>query len=94
MDTREKMREWREAMHASYDMISKKIGVSSGPIGMVENGCVTHPKIVEKLQNFYGLTDIEAEELLPKNRRPNDPDYDPDRYVSEADKQLYFLNGR
>ena len=74
-------------MNTTYDTISKKIGISSGLIGMVEHGDVTHPKIVEKLQNFYNLTDEEAEELLPKNRRLHDPEYDPDKYVAEIDRQ-------
>ena len=73
-------------MNATYDTISRKIGVSSGLIGMVENGDVTHPIIVEKLKAFFKLTDEEAEELLPKNRRTHDPEYDPDKYVAEVDK--------
>lgn len=73
-------------MNTTYDAISKKIGVSRGLIGMVEHGDVTHPKIVAKLQEFYGLTDLEAEELLPKNRRPHDPEYEPDKYVAEVDR--------
>ena len=73
-------------MNTTYDAISKKIGVSRGLIGMIEHGDVTHPKIVAKLQEFYGLTDLEAEELLPKNRRPHDPEYEPDKYVAEVDR--------
>lgn len=87
MSAREKMKQWREQMNTTYDTISKKIGISPGLIGMVEHGDVTHPSIVNKIQAFYELTDDEAEELLPKNRRPHDPEYDPDKYVAEVDRQ-------
>lgn len=86
MGARETMHYWRERMHASYQDISNMTGISPGLIGMVEHGDVTHPKIVEKIKDFFKLTDDEAEELLPKNRRPHDPEYDPDRYVALKDR--------
>ena len=86
MSARSRMLKWRERMNASYQDISKLTGISSGLIAMVERGHVTHPKIVEKIQNFYNLTDDEAEELLPRNRRPHDPGYEPDRYVALKDR--------
>jgi transcriptional regulator with XRE-family HTH domain len=87
MGAREKMKQWRETYGIDYSYLSKITGISSGLIGMVEHGDVTHPKIVGRLQEFFKLTDDEAEELLPKNRRPHDPEYEPDKYVAEVDRQ-------
>lgn len=85
------MKQWRETYGISYEYLSKLTGVSSGLICMVEHGDVTHPKIVTKLQEFFKLTDDEAEELLPKNRRPHDPEYEPDKYVAEVDRQPPYM---
>ena len=52
---------------------------------MVEDGAVTHPKIVERIRKAYKLTELEAEELMPLHRRPNGGDYDPTRYQSQFD---------
>lgn len=75
------MKKWRVDRQLSYKQVSELCGVRQVLIAMVENGEVTHPIIVEKLKKLYSLTDAEAEELLPKNRRPNDPEYEPDKYV-------------
>ncbi len=80
------MIEFRLKNKLDYKGLSRLCGVSSSLIGMVEHGDVTHPNIVEKLKKLYSLTDEQAEELLPKHRRPHDPEYEPDKYVSEADK--------
>ena len=72
---------FRENYKLSYEKLSEKSGVSPGLIELVENGAVTHPLIVERFKELYSLTDIEAEELLPINRRPHDPKYDPDKYA-------------
>ena len=87
MTVREKMVTFREKMHADLDTMASKCGTSRILLGMVENGEVTHPEIVKRIQKQYKLTDIEAEELLPINRRPHHPEYDPDRYVSDKDKE-------
>lgn len=86
MTTREKMIKWRESKKLSFNDISKLIGISGKLIAMIESGEVTHPKIVEKIKGFYGFSDNEVEELLPKNRRPSDPNYDPDKYVINISK--------
>ena len=75
------MIKFRTDNNLSYEFISQKTYVSPTLIKMVENGQVTHPDIVESLRRFYKLTKLEAEELLPKNRRKHDPEYDPDKYV-------------
>lgn len=56
-------------------------GVSVTVLAYVEDGEVTHPKIVKKIQRGYGLTDDQAELLLPINRRPHGGQYDPDKFV-------------
>lgn len=86
MTTREKMIKWRESKRLSFNDISKLVGISGKLIAMIESGEVTHPKIVEKIKNFYEFSDNEVEELLPKNRRPSDPNYDPDKYVINISK--------
>lgn len=81
MDTREKMKAIRERKGLSVGEAAHKIGISETLLSMVENGAVTADGIVKRLQTAFGLTDIEAEELLPPNRRPHSPEYDPDKYL-------------
>lgn len=75
------MIKYRIDHNLSYDYISRKTGVSVHLLTMIEDGQVTHPSIVESIRQFYKLTKKEAEELLPKNRREHDPEYEPDKYV-------------
>ena len=81
MNARDKMVVWRDKRKASYESIAQKCGISIALLKMIEEGAVTHPLIVERIQKVYGLTDSEAEELLPINRQPNNPEYNPDKYV-------------
>lgn len=83
MNVREKMIKFREDHLLTIKDMSDRCGISNDIIGMVEKGDVTHPFLVAKIAEAYGLTDLEAEELMPKNRRPHDPEYDPDKYVFE-----------
>lgn len=85
MTAREKMKQFREMFRPSFRELSRRCGVSEVLLKMVENGEVTHPLIVSKIQKFYELTDEEAEELLPENHRPHSPKYDPDKYVAPVD---------
>lgn len=85
MSAREKMKEWRIVRSVTHKMISDSTGISEGLLKILEDGGVTHPSIVGIIQKFYGLTDSEAEELLPENRRPNGDKYDPDKYVTQID---------
>lgn len=88
------MIEYREKRSLSYDDLSSRCGVSSGLIAMVERGHVTHPNIVKKLKKLYNLTDIEAEELLPENRRKHGDCYDPDLYVHDVDRNIALNSDR
>lgn len=83
MNIREKMIKFREEHLLTIKDMADRCGVSNDIIGMVEKGEVTHPTIVAKIAEGYGLTDLEAEELMPKNRRPHGPEYDPYKYVVE-----------
>lgn len=85
MSAREKMKQWRENRKTDFYGISKICGVSAGLLRMVEEGAVTHPDIVLIIQKQYGLTDEEAEELLPRNRRPHDSEYEPDKFVENEE---------
>lgn len=94
MDTRSKMLQFRKDHHLSIRDISDRIYVSSDLIGMVEKGEVTHPLIVQKLASAYGLSNLEAEQLMPKNHRPHDPEYDPLKYVVSPPTQISYKTVR
>lgn len=81
MTAREKMIQFRERYKIDFTYISNHTGVSPGLISMIERGHVSHPKIIDRIKEFYSLTDLEAEELLPENRRLHSPKYEPDKYV-------------
>lgn len=71
--------------------MSKIAHVSPLLLGMVENGAVTHPIIVERIRKAYKLTEIESYELLPVHRRPNSPEYDPDKYKPPEDPVMFRM---
>lgn len=83
MNVREKMIKFREEHLLTIKDMADRCGVSNDIIGMVEKGEVTHPLLVAKIAEAYGLTDLEAEELMPKCRRQHDPEYNPTKYVIE-----------
>ena len=55
--------------------------VSEALYSIVENGGVTLTSIAERIAEKFELTQLQMEELLPENRRPSSPKYDPDKYV-------------
>lgn len=85
MTAREKMKKLRNDRNISLKRMSEWTDVSVGLLNSVENGAVTHPKIVERIRAGYCLTEEEAEELLPKNHRKSDPGYDPDKFKAPQD---------
>lgn len=85
MDVREKMEAWRKDHGYSIEFLSKKSGISQSLLAMVEGGQVTHPSIAQRIGELYQLEAEEIYELMPKNRRPNDPEYDPDKYAPPED---------
>ena len=90
MDARQYMIQIRERKNRTIKQMADLIGISEGLLRMIEEGAVTHPQIVLAIQNTYTLTDMQAEELLPVNRRPNGGEYDPDRYVLPCDDFMNF----
>ena len=80
MDVRQKMRNFREEHSLTQAQMAKQCKISEALLYMIENADVTHPNIVKRIQKQYQLTDLEAEQLLPKNRRKHGGHYDPDQY--------------
>lgn len=80
MDVREKMIAWRKKRNLPLDVMSKNCGVSVEILNLVEQGGITHPKLVNKIRKVYKLTEREAEELMPENYRKSSSKYDPDLY--------------
>lgn len=91
MTAREKMIAFRKKYNDDYDLLSRKCNVSARLIEMIENGHVTHLNIVERIRKVYHLTNLEAEELLPINRRKHGGDYDPDRYFVPERKEISIV---
>ena len=59
----------------------------------MDDGYVTHPVIAQMIAEAYNATPEQAELLLPRHRRPHDPEYDPDRYILEMDWEHGRLPG-
>lgn len=95
MSVHEKMKKIREEKGLTRDEMADRCGISEVLLAIVENGRVTHPNIAERIRLEYGLTELEAEELIPYNRREHGGDYDPDRYKPfEAPKNEYTWVGK
>ena len=71
MSVREKMKQWREQRGIDIRMAARGCGISARLLSMLEEGEVSAPGIVERVAAYYGLSDLEAEELLPVCRRPH-----------------------
>ena len=80
MSTRTKMKDFRKEHHLSVEQMARKCKITPLLLRMVEHQDTTVPSIVARIQKQYGLSDLEAEELLAPNRRPHGEDYDPHRY--------------
>lgn len=81
MTVREKIVKVREENGWTIKDAADACRISQGLMRMIEEGEVTHPKIVRRIRRLYDLTELEAEELMPECRRVNGPKYEPDRYV-------------
>ena len=85
MTVPEKMKDYRRKHGYSIETMSRKSGVSTTLLKMVENGLVTHPNIAKTIAMIYELDEGDAYELMPAIHRPDNPEFDPDRYKERAD---------
>lgn len=86
MTVRERMKDWRERFGVTVGQMALRANCSTGLLIGVESGEVTHPNIAHRIGVAYGLTELETEELMPKNYRLHGGDYEPDRYVASPDR--------
>lgn len=85
---REYMIRYRMRHKLSESEMARRCKISTGLLTDLEENdkYVTHPRIVERVAAAYKLTRKQAEGTLPLNYRPG-PDYDPDRYVIDANAE-------
>lgn len=81
MTTREKMVKFRESKGLDIRDMAYRCRIGPRLMEILEEGGVTTPRLVPQIAEQYGLTELEAEDLMPEHMRPHGPDYDPDRYV-------------
>ena len=67
MDAREYIIKWRTEKKLSTDEVAKSLSISARLLEDVEGGGFTHPKIVVRMKEFFGLTDDEASQLVSPN---------------------------
>ena len=91
-DVRLKIVEFREKMQLSVTQLAHMVDISTGLMQMIEEGEVTAPGIALRIGKVVGLTELETEELMPVNRRPHHPDYDPSKYVIPDTIKTYSSN--
>lgn len=84
MTTREKMIKYRTDYGIDIQTMARQCRISSYLLTILEEGAVTTPKLVPQIAKAYGLTELEAEELMPLHMRPHGGDYEPDRYVESG----------
>lgn len=85
MNAIDKIRTWLDREQLDDFQAAKRIGISEGLLFRVLHGYPTHPNIAKKIADICGLDELEAEELMPENRRPHGGCYEPDKYVRDAD---------
>lgn len=92
MTTREKMVKFRTDYGVSLLDMAKQCKISTYLLDLLENGAVTTPKLVPQIASAYGLSELEAEELMPEHMRPHGDDYEPDRYVINTPVSSRVIN--
>ena len=83
MTTREKMIKYRTDYKISIPSMAQQCHISSYLLQLLEDGAVTTPKLVPQIASAYGLSELEAEDLMPEHMRPHGNDYEPDRFVND-----------
>ena len=87
----QKMVDYRNAHNLTIEDMSRKLEISGQLLDILERGGVTHPNIVKRIQRVYGFEEDEVINLLPKCRRPGDPEFDPEHYVIVPDEFMTKL---
>ena len=82
MSTSSKIVDFRTSYGLLPKELAKTCDISTALLHELEAGGVTHPSIAARIQHVCGLTDEETEELLPKCRRKNSGEYEPDKHAS------------
>ena len=79
---RQYMIDYRESHKINPAAMAKQLEISPLLLDWLEQDdkTVTHPKIVERIAEAYGLTEAQRVGMLPENHRPG-PGYDPNRYA-------------
>lgn len=78
---RDILREYREANNFTLRQMADYCGIGETLYSIIEHGGNTHPNIANKIGRLFDLTELQTEELMPENRRPHSPKYDPEKYV-------------
>lgn len=76
----ERMKKWREENGITLKQMSTRSGISESLLSLIEEGGVTHPDIAKIFVSAYGFPEECVEEIIPKNYRKSDEEYDPNRY--------------
>lgn len=85
MNAIDKIRTWQDREQLDNFQAAKRIGISESLFFRVIHGYTTHPNIAKKIADICGLSELEAEELMPENRRLHGVHYEPDKYVRDVD---------
>jgi len=72
--------------HDRREALARRAKISYKLVHILENGGVTHPKIAKRLGRILGLSAKVTEELMPENRRPSSPYYDPLKYMEKSER--------
>lgn len=80
--SRQYMIDYRVMHGYSLTDMARKAGCTEALLEKIESweDEVTHPKIVERIAEAYGLTEAQRVGMLPENHR-HGPGYDPNRYA-------------
>lgn len=57
----QKILKWQKRERLNDEKAAKKLGISEFLFSIIMEGGVTHPKIVKKIQETVGLSELEAE---------------------------------
>lgn len=81
--SRDHMIEFRKKNAITLRQMAKVCQCSQTLLSILEESelDVTHPNIAKRITRAYCMSDEQYLDLIPRNYRPNDPNYDPEMYV-------------